>query len=128
MQYFRDTKTGALYAFEDNVNAISAEGGGWTFLVDGEALPGPYPVTLEPTDDITPPPYVPTGSELLAMRNALLGSAAVQIAPLQDAVDLGVATANEKALLLAWKQYRVDISRTDLDLRPVVWTTPPDTQ
>lgn len=119
MQYFRDTATGALYAFEDDVRVD----GDVFYDASGNEL-GPYP-PLTPTDDITPPPYVPTGTELLAMRNALLGSAAVQIAPLQDAVDLGVATANEKASLLAWKQYRVDVSRTDLDVQPVVWPTPP---
>ncbi|WP_455154501.1 tail fiber assembly protein [Cupriavidus campinensis] len=119
MQYFRDTATGALYAFEDDVRVE----GGLFYDASGSEL-GPYP-PLVPTDDITPPRYVPTAAELLAMRNALLGSAAVQIAPLQDAVELGVATANEKALLLAWKQYRVDVSRTDLDVQPVVWPTSP---
>lgn len=36
-----------------------------------------------------------------------------KIAPLQDAVDLGEATDDEKARLLAWKKYRVQVNRVD---------------
>lgn len=36
-----------------------------------------------------------------------------KIAPLQDAVDLGEATDDEKARLLAWKKYRVLVNRVD---------------
>lgn len=43
-----------------------------------------------------------------------LEDAAAHIAPLQDAVDLGIATEDEKALLISWKQYRVALSRVDL--------------
>ncbi|MGU7842176.1 tail fiber assembly protein [Burkholderia sp. AW33-5] len=43
-----------------------------------------------------------------------LEEAAAQIAPLQDAVDLGVATDEEKARLIIWKQYRVSLNRVDL--------------
>ncbi|WP_409558910.1 tail fiber assembly protein [Cupriavidus sp.] len=125
MRYFRDVATGTVFAFEDNVEALSAEGGGWTFFVDGEALPGPYPVTLVPTDDPTPPVYVPTPSENAATRDALLTAAAVRIAPLQDAVDLKVATPAEMTLLTAWKTYRVELNRTDLTARPVTWPAMP---
>lgn len=119
MKFFRDTATGALYAFEDDVRVED----GKFFDAEGNEL-GPYPV-LTPTNDISPPPYVPTAAELLAMRNALLDNAAREIAPLQDAVELGVATVSEKAALLIWKQYRVDVGRTDLDAQPVVWPTLP---
>lgn len=119
MQYFRDTATGTLYAFEDDVRVED----GSFYDPAGNEL-GPYP-PLTPTDDITPPPYVPTAAELLAMRNALLDNAAREIAPLQDAVDLGVSTGAEEALLLAWKQYRVNVNRVDLSVQPVVWPTPP---
>ncbi|EHP8466655.1 tail fiber assembly protein, partial [Salmonella enterica] len=36
-----------------------------------------------------------------------------KIAPLQDAVDLDEATDKEKASLLAWKKYRVQVNRVD---------------
>ncbi|MEY5509334.1 tail fiber assembly protein, partial [Salmonella enterica subsp. enterica serovar Corvallis] len=36
-----------------------------------------------------------------------------KIAPLQDAVDLGIATDDEKAQLGEWKKYRVLVNRVD---------------
>ncbi|WP_268745292.1 MULTISPECIES: tail fiber assembly protein [Photorhabdus] len=38
------------------------------------------------------------------------------IQPLQDAIDLGIATNEEKTLLLSWKRYRVLLSRIDTSL------------
>ena len=43
----------------------------------------------------------------------LLNAAATKITPLQDAVDTGMATDDDKALLIAWKTYRVLLSRID---------------
>ncbi|MCT8350023.1 tail fiber assembly protein [Photorhabdus temperata] len=43
-------------------------------------------------------------------------AANVIIQPLQDAIDLGIATNEEKKLLLAWKRYRVLLSRIDTSL------------
>lgn len=126
MQYFRDTTTGALYAFEDDVTAVRGADGVWSFFGPGDTpLPGPYPATLEPTDDITPPPYVPTLAELQAQRDALLALATLRIAPLQDAVDVDEATAAEVALLTAWKKYRIALNRLDLTTQPVAWPDAP---
>lgn len=46
-------------------------------------------------------------------RDALLQEAALRIAPLQDAVDLDEATAEEITELKAWKLYRVSLNRLD---------------
>ena len=46
-------------------------------------------------------------------KESLLAMAASKIAPLQDAVDLDIATEAEAALLLAWKKCRVLINRVD---------------
>lgn len=46
-----------------------------------------------------------------ARRAELLAAAAEKIAPLQDASDLDIATKSEAAQLLAWKAYRVQLSR-----------------
>ncbi|EAQ5741249.1 tail fiber assembly protein [Salmonella enterica subsp. enterica serovar Adjame] len=46
-------------------------------------------------------------------KSRLLQMATEKIAPLQDAVDLGEATDDEKARLLAWKKYRVQVNRVD---------------
>lgn len=53
------------------------------------------------------------GSEAVQRRDGLLQVAAIRIAPLQDAQDLGKATEAESARLLAWKQYRIDLNRID---------------
>ena len=60
-----------------------------------------------------------------AMRNALLAIATAAIAPLQDAIDLDEATADEAALLTAWKQYRVAVNRVDPTAAPPTWPRAP---
>ncbi|EGT5658356.1 tail fiber assembly protein [Citrobacter braakii] len=86
--------------------------GGWVF-VDGEIKPRQY-----------------SQEELCAQAEAkkteLLSSAAVAIAPLQDAVDEGMATAEETAALSEWKKYRVLLNRVDTS-KPE-WPTPPNIQ
>lgn len=55
-----------------------------------------------------------------------LAAATRAIAPLQDAVDLGIATQAETTLLNAWKTYRVDVNRIDTSLAPnITWPLPP---
>ncbi|EDR2500177.1 tail fiber assembly protein [Salmonella enterica subsp. enterica] len=56
-------------------------------------------------------------------KNRLLQIASEKIAPLQDAVDLDEATDKEKASLLAWRKYRVQVNRVDT-LKPV-WPEKP---
>ncbi|EHC5989309.1 tail fiber assembly protein [Salmonella enterica] len=46
-------------------------------------------------------------------KNRLLQMASGKIALLQDAVDLGIATDDEKARLDEWKKYRVRVNRVD---------------
>ncbi|ECF5133443.1 tail fiber assembly protein [Salmonella enterica] len=57
-------------------------------------------------------------------KNRLLQIASEKIAPLQDAVDLDEATDKEKASLLAWRKYRVQVNRVDT-LKPV-WPKQPN--
>ncbi len=45
----------------------------------------------------------------VSKRDSLLAVAALRIAPLQDAVDLGKASPAKIALLKKWKEYRVDL-------------------
>ncbi|MGJ7611291.1 MULTISPECIES: tail fiber assembly protein [unclassified Variovorax] len=86
---------------------------------DGTSFGPPPPPPL-------PPP--PTQTEVLAQRDALLRLATLRIAPLQDAVDLDEATAPEIALLKAWKQFRVSLSRVELQAGfpgAVIWPQAP---
>lgn len=46
-------------------------------------------------------------------KNGLMQVASANIAPLQDAVELEIATEEETLLLAAWKKYRVLLNRVD---------------
>ncbi|HHH2926866.1 tail fiber assembly protein [Citrobacter farmeri] len=59
-------------------------------------------------------------------KGFLLAEANIAITPLQDAIDLDMATDAEKSLLLAWKKYRVLLMRVDT-AKPV-WPTLPGEQ
>ncbi len=94
-----------LFPFGLSVSEINADevpegldiNGGWLFD-NGKIIPREF-----------------TEQEIIAQaeskRSELLAMAAGKIAPLQDADDLGVATDEEKAQLLAWKTYRVRLNR-----------------
>ncbi|EEW0700445.1 tail fiber assembly protein [Escherichia coli] len=52
--------------------------------------------------------------------------ASEHIAPLQDAVDLEIATEEETSLLEAWKKYRVLLNRVNTTTAPdIEWPTVP---
>ncbi|EGT5209035.1 tail fiber assembly protein [Cronobacter turicensis] len=72
-----------------------------------------------------------TAQEVIAQaeskRSELLAMAAGKIAPLQDADDLGVATDEEKAQLLAWKTYRVRLNRLVFSgVEDIAWPEVPE--
>ncbi|NYY22372.1 tail fiber assembly protein [Escherichia coli] len=61
-------------------------------------------------------------------KNSLMQIAGEQIAPLQDAVDLEIATEEEASLLAAWKKYRVLLNRVDTSTAlDIEWPEEPDT-
>nr|ELR5228490.1 tail fiber assembly protein [Providencia rettgeri] len=65
-------------------------------------------------------------AEAEQQKQLLLAEANNAIAPLQDAVDLGMATDDEKALLTTWKRYRVLLNRVDTSTAPdVEWPEKP---
>ncbi|ELF2654837.1 TPA: tail fiber assembly protein [Escherichia coli] len=60
-------------------------------------------------------------------KAALMATAQVSIAPLQDAIDIGIATEEENAQLLAWKNYRVLLNRVDTSAAPSLkWPDKPE--
>ncbi|CAJ0719366.1 hypothetical protein LMG6871_02817 [Ralstonia edaphis] len=83
---------------------------GWTF--DGKKFSAPVAPVM-------------TLTQKQAKRSALLDQATQQIAPLQDAVDLQIATSEESASLAKWKAYRVALNRLDLTVDPVAWPAAP---
>ena len=59
-------------------------------------------------------------------KNSLMQVASEHIAPLQDAVDLEIATEEEISLLEAWKKYRVLLNRVNTTTAPdIEWPTVP---
>ncbi len=60
------------------------------------------------------------------LKNSLMQVASEHIAPLQDAVDLEIATEKETLLLEAWKKYRVLLNRVDTSTAPdIEWPALP---
>jgi hypothetical protein len=73
---------------------------GWKHIDSDFLAPDPEPA----------PPM--TAQQAEAERDRLMAYATIQIAPLQDATDMGDATEAERSRLLLWKKYRVAVSRT----------------
>lgn len=62
-------------------------------------------------------------------KSALRAATDAEIAWRQDAVDAGIATAEEAAALAEWKTYRVLLMRVDTSTAPgIEWPTPPGQQ
>ncbi|WP_422615852.1 tail fiber assembly protein [Photorhabdus cinerea] len=59
-------------------------------------------------------------------RYYLLEQAAIKMAPLQDAIDLGIATDNEITNLMGWKKYRVALNRMDTSAQNIKWPELPE--
>ncbi|MEY1162549.1 tail fiber assembly protein [Providencia manganoxydans] len=65
-------------------------------------------------------------AEAEQQKQSLLAEANNAIAPLQDAVDLGMAIDEEEAQLTAWKKYRVLLNRVDISTAPEInWPEKP---
>ena len=77
----------------------SSVGPGWTYA-DGQFAAPPVPPA---------PPM--TAEQAQAEKTGRIAYATTRIAPLQDMVDLGEATPDEEAALLAWKRYRIALTR-----------------
>lgn len=59
------------------------------------------------------------------LRSSKAAQATTAIAPLQDAVDIGLATSREAELLHAWKLYRVMLNRIDIEQTDPDWPMEP---
>ncbi|MDE9519866.1 tail fiber assembly protein, partial [Xenorhabdus bovienii] len=59
-------------------------------------------------------------------KQKLMNVARDKIAPLQDAVDLDIATDAEKSSLTEWRKYRVLLNRVDCSTAPdIAWPEQP---
>lgn len=71
-------------------------------------IEGWHKAAQEEIDQLLPSIQLKDAQGKVAQRRA---AADATIAPLQDAVDLGEATEEEVAMLIAWKRYRVALIR-----------------
>lgn len=110
--------------------------------VKPETLYHPSMVWVDITDRVPPPgvndlysdglftaPVMKNEDVMFLARSRLaaeMETANQTIAPLQDAVDLGIATEEETARLTEWRKYRVMLSRTDItDATTIDWPVIP---
>lgn len=82
-------------------------------------------------DGVNIVPYEFSRDELIALalekKKSLMVAAGEAMAPLQDAVELEVATEEEKELLIDWKRYRVLLNRVDVCSAPEIeWPPVPE--
>lgn len=76
--------------------------------------------------DIPPPSQKELQRSAERKKQHLMLQAANTIAPLQDAVDLEIATDKEQTSLTEWRKYRVWLSRVDCSIAPdIVWPEQP---
>lgn len=81
---------------------VTVDGG---FKVAPPIFPEPLPIPAPTPEELAMTAF--------AQRDQLLAVAAIRIAPLQDAVDLGRATPDAIARLKLWKGYRVDLNEIE---------------
>lgn len=95
-------------------------------LANGQIIaPGAdgYPIL----EDRPPPTQEELSKEADSTKAALIDVAAKAIAPLQDAVELGIATDEETTRLLSWKKYRVLLMRVNPENAPDIdWPPLPE--
>ncbi|MFY2037114.1 tail fiber assembly protein [Achromobacter xylosoxidans] len=79
--------------------------------------------------DVPQPTYEQLAAATDARRDELLYVATMRIAPLEDAVELNLATAEEVDSLRQWKTYRISLSRISTQSgypSSIQWPEPPN--
>lgn len=98
--------------------------------VDITALPEQPDVNYRYSDGVFTAPVTDAESEILIASSRLAAEteeASRIIAPLQDAIDISIATNEEITRLSEWKRYRVELSRIDVSKAPdISWPEKPD--
>jgi len=98
--------------------------------VDITALPEQPDINYRYSDGVFTPPETDAENAALIASSRLaaeIDEANRTIAPLQDAVDISIATDEEITRLAKWKRYRVELSRIDTSKAPdITWTVRPE--
>jgi len=98
--------------------------------VDITALPDQPDVNYNYSDGVFSAPTTEAENAVLIASSRLAAEMDVAnrtIAPLQDAVDISIATDDETTRLSEWKRYRVALSRIDTSKAPgIEWPVMPE--
>ncbi|MFL6613646.1 MAG: tail fiber assembly protein [Pantoea agglomerans] len=98
--------------------------------VDITALPEQPDVNYNYSDGVFSAPSTEADNAVLIASSRLAAEMDVAnrtIAPLQDAVDISIATDDETTRLSEWKRYRVALSRIDTSKAPdIEWPVMPE--
>lgn len=105
-----DPKTGVVIMVDKDASRLLPDGN----VVEVKELPEGYREGFGHLWVFDGKKFVPNTEHYEFLKQRKIASVAHVIAPLQDAVDLGMATEDEQAKLLAWKKYRIELSRTDV--------------
>ncbi len=110
-------------------DVVSITDEAWQNLCDGQANGKVITATATGKPRLSDPP-APTEQELIVQaedkKNGLRADADYVIQPLQDAVELDIATESEKTLLSEWKTYRVQLNRVDTSApSDIIWPQKP---
>lgn len=95
-------------------------------------IEGGFKVAPAVLEEVPPAPELTPEEIAVAIqieRDRLLARATLRMGPLQDAIDLGNASADEVVSLNDWKQYRVDLNRIEQQAGfplTIEWPVPPD--
>lgn len=111
------------------VDAVQISDALYEYLMDGQTK-GKVIISDNGCPVLAEPP-APTQEEIIEQAGRrkieLMKEAGEKIAPLQDALDLALATDVEKLLLIAWRKYRVEVNRIDPATAPdIVWPEQPN--
>lgn len=99
-------------------NLLTGQSEGKVITANGKKLP--Y------LSDMPPPTKEEAIALAIGTKASLLSEATVAISPLQDSIDLDMATDEEERKLAAWKKYRVLVNRVDTSLAPdIEWPEKP---
>lgn len=97
--------------------------------VDITALSEQPDVNYNYSDGVFSAPFTEAENAVLIANSRLaaeMDKANRTIAPLQDAVDISIATEEEISRLAVWKRYRVALSRIEVSKAPVIeWPVRP---
>ncbi|WP_320734063.1 tail fiber assembly protein [Enterobacter kobei] len=119
-------ESGIVVACESDVSFMGMQEGRDVYEVDPASVPANVLGNFKFTDgtfiDIRPSDTAVAEQK----KSELMAIAERAVAPLQDAVDLSMATEAEAALLLQWKKYRVLLNRIDTSTAPDIdWPESP---